>query len=258
MDIRFMGTGAADFSPLLETAYKDTLDQNARRSSSILIDGAVLIDCGPHVLDSFRIQGLDMSRVTTLLITHFHDDHFVREAAEALAAQCREPLEIRYCADADLAPIEHANLHPVKPGEVFTAGTYQIRPLAANHTAFPLHYDIEDADGTRLFYGCDGAWVLYDTFYAMQNRRYDCMILDATVGDYAGDYRLGEHNSIPMLRLMAESFKTTAVIADGGVICLSHIARTLHDPHEILEKKAEKDGFVAAYDGLTVQITRKG
>lgn len=257
MDVRFMGTGAADFSPLLETAYKDVLDRNARRSSSVLIDGTVLIDCGPHTLDSFRIQGVDMRRVTTLLITHFHDDHFVRASVEALAAQCREPPDIWYRADADLAPVEHANLHPVLPGEAFTAGGYLIRPLAANHTAFPLHYDIEDTDGTRLFYGCDGAWVLYDTFYAMRDRRYDAMILDATVGDYAGDYRMGEHNSIPMLRLMAESFRNTAVIADGGRIYLSHIARTLHEPHEKLEMAAQKDGFIAAYDGLCIKVNHR-
>ena len=49
MNIRFLGTGAADFSPLLETEFKDRLDNNARRSSAILIDESILVDCGPHI-----------------------------------------------------------------------------------------------------------------------------------------------------------------------------------------------------------------
>ena len=56
MKITFLGTGAADFSPLLETEYKYQLGLDQRRSSSILIEDQFLVDCGPHTLDSMRIQ----------------------------------------------------------------------------------------------------------------------------------------------------------------------------------------------------------
>lgn len=253
MKINFLGTGAADFSPLLETEYRDKLGTDQRRSSAILIDDHILVDCGPHVLDSFRIQGLDPSRVTDLFVTHFHSDHFNRENVEKLASVTKSPLRIWYRADAAMDPVANSVLHPLLPGEKAVADGLETVALAANHTEYPLHYDFQ-LDGIRLFYGCDGAWVLNDTFYAMRGRNYDCMILDGTVGDYTGDYRLGEHNSIPMIRLMADSFRKEHVVAENGEIWLSHLARTLHKPHAETVKLLEKEEFHVACDGLTLNI----
>lgn len=253
MKIRFLGTGAADFSPLLETVFQNKLDRNARRSSAVLIDEKILIDCGPHILDSMNIQGLDGSKITDLLVTHFHDDHYNRESLAKLAKICRKPLKMWYRAEAAPEPMENVEFHPVKPMEVFENGVFRAVALAANHTAFPLHYDIE-IDGVRLFYGCDGAWLLNETFYAMMGRAYHCMILDGTVGDYNGDYRLGEHNSIPMIRLMAESFRTQNIIGTNGSLCISHLARTLHKPHEETACSLLKEGCIVAYDGMELDI----
>lgn len=253
MKLRFLGTGAADFSELLETDYKDTLDRNARRSSAALIDGRLLIDCGPHTLDSLRLQKLDCSGITDLLVTHFHSDHYNRENVARLAAMCAQPLRMWYHEDAQPEPIDNVQLHPVKPLKTFCADKFRITPLAANHTAFPLHYDIE-SEGIRLFYGCDGAWLLNETFYAMVRRQYRCMILDATVGDYNGDYRLAEHNSIPMIRLMTEAFRSQKVIAENGILCLSHLARTLHNDHDQTASQLEKEGYTVAYDGLELNL----
>lgn len=253
MEIQFLGTGAADFSPLLETDFKQKLDHNARRSSAILINETILVDCGPHTLDSLAIQGLDCTKVTDLFVTHFHSDHYNRDNIETLAKQCNRPLRMWYHADAAPVPMENVELHPVKPLETFETDVFRAVALAANHTAFPLHYDIE-IDGIRLFYGCDGAWLLNDTFYAMMRREYKCMILDGTVGDYNGDYRLGEHNSIPMIRLMAESFRTQNVLAQDGTICISHLARTLHKSHEETAESLSKEGYVVACDGMMLSF----
>lgn len=253
MNILFLGTGAADFSPLLETEFKNKLDNNARRSSAILIDDTILIDCGPHTYDSFQIQGLDCSKVTDLLLTHFHDDHYNPDNIAKLAKHCAHPLRMWYHADSTPEPIENVEFHPVKPLETFKTDTFQAVALPANHTEFPLHYDIEVGD-VKLFYGCDGAWLLNDTFYAMMKRNYNCMILDGTVGDYNGDYRLGEHNSIPMIRLMAESFRTQNVIAPNGTLCISHLARTLHKPHEETAASLAKEGYIVAYDGMMLNF----
>ena len=80
------------------------------------------------------------------------------------------------------------------------------------------------------------------------------MVLDCTVGDYVGDLRLGEHNSIPMIRLMLASFKTTSIIKDDSVIYLSHIAPSLHVSHADTERVAREIGCLVAYDGLTTEL----
>ena len=258
MKIRFMGTGAADFSPLLTTEYKDQLDNNARRSSSILINEAYLVDCGPHVADSFRIQGLDPAKVTDLLVTHFHGDHYKPEVIAAVAAARKaagldEPLQIWHRGDARPDAIENCEFHPMEVGQTYEIGDLKVKALASNHDQWPAHYDIE-ADGKKLFYGCDGSWLLMATFYAMRQRKYDCMILDATVGDYSGDFRLGEHNSIPMIRLMEASFRTENVIAQDGKLVLSHLARTLHKPHEETAALLGKEGYIVAFDGMELLV----
>lgn len=255
MHIRFMGTGAADFSPLLKTTLQNCLDCNARRSSSLLIEEKFLIDCGPHVPDSFRIQGISMGQVTDLFLTHLHSDHCdwekITELASAVKTESGKKLRIWYRQGAEIKPVAEAVFSPMEVGQTVQVDGLTAKVLAANHTAWPLHFDMEYG-GKRLFYGCDGAWLLYDTFYAMRGREYDRMILDATVGDYNGDYRLGEHNSIPMIRLMAETFRNEKVLAKDGQIWLSHLARTLHKSHEEIVKVLAKDGFHVAYDGLTV------
>lgn len=80
------------------------------------------------------------------------------------------------------------------------------------------------------------------------------MVLDATCGDYAGDYRMGEHNSIPMIRLMLPSLKTWGVINEQTKVYLSHLAPKLHLPHEETVALVAKDGLLVAYDGLELEL----
>lgn len=256
MKITFLGTGAADFSPLLKTEYKNKLGKDQRRSSSILMDDQFLVDCGPHTAESFRIQGLDASKVTDLFLTHLHDDHYDRSSIAEIAAQTAEPLRIWHRADANPAPMEHVVFCPVEPYKEFTTCGMKVKGLISNHTQYPLHYDFE-LDGVKLFYGCDGAWFLAETFYSMAEREYDIMLLDGTVGDYVGDFRLAEHNSIPMIRMMRASFYTRNVIAPHGQIWLQHVAPTLHKPHDETEAFLKKEDLYIAYDGLTLEITPK-
>ena len=48
-----------------------------------------------------------------------------------------------------------------------------------------LHY-IFSREGKSFFYGCDGAWFLAQTWSVLQKQKLDVMILEATVGEYAG------------------------------------------------------------------------
>ena len=253
MKITFLGTGAADFSPLLKIEYKNKLSKDHRRSSSILIEEQFLVDCGPHTAESFRLQGLDTSKVTDLFLTHFHDDHYDRDSIAQIAAQTAEPLRIWHRAGATPEPMEHVVFCPVEVGEKFTTCGMKAVGYAANHTDFPLHYDLE-WQGKKLFYGCDGGWYLCETMYAISHREYDIMLVDGTVGDYNGDFRVFEHNSIPMLRMLKPSFEERKVIGPQGQIWLQHVAPTLHKPHDETEKFLRKDDLFIAYDGLTLEI----
>ena len=106
----------------------------------------------------------------------------------------------------------------------------------------------------KLFYSLDGAWMLNDTANFLRNKVFDAVVLDATVGDYVGDFRLGEHNSIPMIRLMIPSMKTLNIIDDNTSIYLSHIACCLHKSYVETCEITKDDGFIIAYDGFAITL----
>ena len=251
-EILFLGTCADDFSPLLAGKFKNRFDKNARRSSSLLIGGKYLIDCGPHCLDSFKIAGADAGGITDLFITHTHTDHFNADNIRALLKGREKPLRIRCKRGCVLPPFTGAEViftefgkeYPLAEDESFFA-------VDANHdeNSFPQHY-VFNICGKKLMYACDGAWMLTRSFNRLKNAGLDMLVTDATCGDYAGDYRMAEHNSIPMLKLMMPSFKTAGIIKDETVICLSHIAPSLHAPHDEIQKSVDAFGWKVAYDGL--------
>ena len=254
MKYTFLGTGAADFSPLLERELADRLDKNARRSASMLLDEELLIDCGPHTCHAAELLGVDRANIRNLLITHIHADHFSPASVRNLA-EGQEALHVWHCEGAPMPELPGVVYHPLRPFETYDVGRYRVTALPANHTGFPVHYSIVEPAGRgerekKLFYGCDGAWFLNETFYKLWNQHYDVFILDGTVGDKLGDFRLAEHNSIPMIRLMLPSLQRQGVFSPQVKIYLSHIARTLHASHDELAALLKKDGLLAAYDGL--------
>lgn len=255
VSVLFLGTCACDFSERLNTDLKNTLDKDVRRSSSALVDGKILIDCGPHTLNSLDILNIPYSNITDILITHLHDDHFNPEAIAQIAKSRHTPLKIWLREDATLDEISGVELVRMTPYEKYTLneGT-AVTGLVANHDedAFPHHLLIE-IRGKKILYACDGAWLLNKTYYHLHNAHLSVAVLDCTSGDYEGDYRAGEHNSIPMLRVMLPALKTFGVIDDKTKVYFSHLAPSLHKSHGETEKIAHTLGAFVAYDGLCIE-----
>lgn len=224
MKIQFLGTGAADWPK-----EKDYSMSEFRRLSSALIDDCLLIDPGPGVPAAMNEFGIDPSCVKFILVTHSHGDHY-----------CKATLDMLLDCGAKLCTL--------KAGEVAEFGGYTVRAYTANHGTAKdtVHYLISDGIKT-LFYGLDGAWLMYDEIQAIKEYRPDYAVLDATIGDIDGDYRIFEHNNLNMIREMK---KTLAPYV--GRFCISHMAMTLHTDHSTLSEIMKKCGIETAYDGMIV------
>lgn len=254
--IQFLGTCACDYSDKLQNEYKHRFDNNARRSSAVLINDHILIDCGEHTLESLDIAGIPYAQITDILITHTHSDHFNKNNIEIIAKNRHTPLRLWVRNDAKMPEIKNITLKRLDP--YIKTGLEEklfVTSLIANHDqcAFPQHFLLEIED-KRLFYGCDGAWFLTETYNHLHNANLDLMVLDATVGDYIGDYRLAEHNSIPMIRIMLPSLKVNGTINEKTRIILSHIAPSLHKPHKETEMIAVSFGAEIAWDGEILEV----
>lgn len=243
MKLHFLGTGAAD--------WNGPDDKNElRRFTSTLIDGCLLIDVNADVLDM-----LEPSSVHAVLFTHSHRDHFSPDALRALA-----PCTV-YAHESWAGEISGEGLTVIglKTGEdVLLPTGHTVTPMPANHSTEktyeqPLHYLIEK-DDVRLLYATDGAWLLNQEHHIIGGRTLHAAVFDATIGDgFDGDWRIFEHNSIDMVRLMVKTLLKQGRLAENAPVFLTHMARTLHGSQAEIEANLEKP-LVAAYDGFAAEV----
>ena len=223
MKITFLGTGAADF----RAEHKALAGY--RRNASALIDGVLLIDPNADVPDALAAFGKDATRIRYVLNTHRHRDH--------------------YCADT-LAHLGGAAFYPMRAGETAQLGRYRVRALAANHGTAreAVHFLITDGERT-LFYGLDGAWLLYDEVAAIQEAKPDLAVLDGTLGEEIGDYRVFEHNDLTMVRALR-----AALAPHVKRFCISHMSRKMHKTHADLAADLAREGIEVAFDGMELEF----
>ena len=232
MKLHFFVTGAADWD-----ITRPDATENFRRFASLLTDGRLLIDPGPCLFEFEKTFGYrDLyAGVTDIVCTHRHSDHY--------SPQTRARLEAM-----------GARFHDTNPWGVLELEHYTVRAYPANHRTAenPMHFVVESKDdGRRVFYGCDGAWMFYETARALfALGRIDLMIFDCTIGDIRGDYRIFEHNDAVMAAEMKAAFEK---------ICprfmVSHLARTLHPAkHGDAAAALSKYGLETARDNLIVEL----
>lgn len=252
-ELIFLGTGAADWSRKKREAY-------FRRKSAALLNGTLLLDCGPHIWD--YVQCCDrniLDGVTDVLITHDHDDHLDKESVLRLAEKRR----IRVACDgyARLLVGEHENIEyvPVTPFEPFRLGEYAVMPVLANHDVVQqgarqaCHYIVRTPNRKTMLYALDGAWFLRPSWEEMKRHRFDVMVLECTVGNRE-DCRIFEHNNVPMLRYLVQEIRAEKLLTKDGVVVASHLSRNLHDsPEETVALLREAD-ILTACDGMTLRF----
>lgn len=223
MKILFLGTGAADYNE----KHREMIGY--RRNSSALVDECILIDPGPCVPDAIKSFGVDISKIKYVINTHPHKDHYNEKTVEFLQSAGAEYITI-------------------SGGETKTLGKHTVTALAGNHSVPVRHFIIDDGQ-SKLFYGLDSAWLLYDEIQSIKASGIDFAVLDGTIGFIDGDYRVFEHCNMDMILTMKASLERFV-----KRFCISHMARTLHTDHEALASEMSKHGVEVAYDGWITEF----
>lgn len=254
VNFKFLGTCAVDFSPRIKTDFADCFDMNARRSSAAIIDGKYLVDCGIHTIDSLRIAGIPLGDITDVFFTHLHDDHYMPSSLAKIAEAKNEPLRIWVPHDGRVTKV--ANTKVIRMPQCFK----MIVNEEISVTSLPANHDHEGAPRNLLFeireksifYATDGGWVLNKSYNFLRqlNRPLDMLVLDCTSGESGWEYGIGDHNGIPMIRLLIPSFRKVKIIDGETKVYITHIAPSHHKPHDEIVKTMKEVGVLVAYDGL--------
>ena len=221
MKILFLGTGARDWDPAC-----DYDNPEYRRNASVLIDDTLLIDPGPCVPEALSKFNVDVKKICYVINTHTHSDHFDEATLAFLTSNGAEFI-------------------PFSPGETKKIGKYEILALKGNHKIPVNHYIISDAK-SRIFYGLDSAWLMYDEVAEIiRHSPVDFAVLDGTIGFVEGDYRIFEHSSLDMVIMMKNTLEKYI-----KEFCISHMAKTLHTGHSELASAMGEYGIRVAFDGM--------
>lgn len=263
MNLTFLGTGSAS----AKITPESEMPADKRRCTAILIDNDILIDLAMQSFDFAQKLGKDVSAITDIFISHTHKDHYAKSALLQFISAAKHKLNI-WCHKGAVERLglteEEAalvNIHPIEAFDVWETAGMKVTALAANHLVLdsaeqPLHY-IFERDGKRLFSGCDGGWFRADTWEYLRREDkteralFDGVILDSTVGDKPGNFRIGTHNTVPMLRLLLAAFAENGMISDKTGCIASHMMR-FHS--EELAEEFRELGMTAAYDGMSIDI----
>lgn len=276
MEIKYLGTAAAEGWPAVFctceacTRARALGGKNIRTRSQALVDGAVLLDLPPDTYLHVLREGLALDEIGALFITHSHQDHCYlmelllrgepyahRPGAPVLTVYGNDRVEEIYrqaMAGNDSPTLEgQLRFQRVRPYEPVTLSTgHVVTPLAANHARDEncLIYLLEK-DGKRLLYGHDAGSYPGETWDYLKGKRLDLVSFDCTnLETPDGSYHMG----LPDNRRTKERLREEGCAGDETIFVINHFSHNGKLMHEEIEACVREDGFLTAYDGMTVRF----
>lgn len=274
MKIHFYGTGASEGFPALFCECESC--QQARRSggkdirtrSSLQIDDSVLIDFSPDTFAHTIHDGLRLTEINNLLITHSHPDHFYpMDVANVLMPMARthEGRRLQVYGNRRIGEVLNSILLNNSESEkkiIFNElhsfqkvqmDDYEVTPLRADHMRNEecFIYSISKS-GKRVLCSFDTAMFSEEVWAAISESYFDCVILDCTSIDkdsyFSGHMGFGENVKIKERMLKQKN------AGEKTIFIATHFAHSFAPFHERLSKLFMSDGFIPAYDGLEIMI----
>ena len=268
MRIDLLGTGSADGWPnpfcRCTSCETERADGQARRPSAALVDGVVLIDCGPTTAHLPAGSTTTLADVEHVLVTHGHPDHLHPAflLSRSWTAPTRTlhvwgpPLAIEMCAPW-VGPGAAVELHTVAAGQSWpitcAAGEYRVTALPASHAhgdgdvmaLEALLFLVEDPTGGRLLYATDTGPLPASTL-ASVGGRVDVVLLDETFGDRS-DHGTG-HLDLSRLPGVLEDFRTHRIVDERTKVGATHLSHH-NPPSRMLRGRLAEMGVRLMFDG---------
>jgi adenosylcobinamide kinase / adenosylcobinamide-phosphate guanylyltransferase len=270
MHVTLLGTGSADGwpNPFCTCANcADARDRGViRGQTAALVDGRLLLDCGPEVPRAAARLGISLDPVRVLVLTHTHPDHlgpaallYRRWAGRREVVTVVGPEAVIDTCRAWVGPDDPVQWQVMSPGAEVDVAGYHVHALAAQHDgadAGPsLVYEITDAAGVRLLYLTDTGPLPASTLDGLRGARAHLALIEETFGlvhDHGTDHLdLGSFAAtVDRLRADDALNRTARVVA----VHLSHDNPPLRE----LQHQLARCGAEVLDDGSELVVTAGG
>jgi phosphoribosyl 1,2-cyclic phosphate phosphodiesterase len=275
MRFKYLGTAAAEGIPGLfcqcDVCKRAAAagGRNIRGRSGAMLGDNILLDFPPDIFTYKVRYGLDLAKVTHIIMTHSHSDHL---AANELIYyhhwfSTRDNLGSKltlYGNESVLAAVHHALdteinnlpdwlvLERITPFESITVGETVFTPLPANHSKKEecVFYLIEHK-GRRMLYANDTGFFPEETMSWLAGKRLDIVSLDCTCGaTKEGSNHMGFPDNLTVKdKLIGQGS------ADADTMFISHhFSHNGKINYDDFEALAKGSGFVSSWDGLEVEL----
>jgi adenosylcobinamide kinase/adenosylcobinamide-phosphate guanylyltransferase len=263
MEVVLLGTGSADGwpNPFCDcTSCAWALATGAvRGQTAALVDGRLLLDCGPDVPRGAARLGRSLAGVRHVLLTHGHWDHAAGAALLARTWAGRtEPLDVvgpPAALDAMrdwVAPTDQLRWLPVAAGDRRSLDGYEVVVLEAahrDHDGPGVLYDVTAPDGGRLLHATDTGPLPPATLDAVRDRAYDVVFLEETFGDRF-DHGT-DHLDLATFADAVHGLRTAGAAVDTTDVVAVHLGHR-NPPGDELARRLADVGARAVPDGTSL------
>lgn len=269
MKLTYFGTAAAEGFPAVfcncDYCKEARLlgGKNIRTRSQALIDDTLLIDLCADTYWHFMANGVTGHKISHLLVTHPHGDHFYPAELEMhqspFAHEMKSPfLEVyggrEVCETLEscekLRRIRSHHLTPFVPTAV---GDYTVTALPARHMeeAEAFIYIIEG--DSVLLYAHDTGYFYEETLRYIREKklRFDLVSFDCTNVDIAISDR-GGHMGLDNIRRLDKVLGEMGAVDEKTVKVINHFSHNARPIQSVLKEKVKDDGYLVAFDGMQV------
>lgn len=270
MKLTYFGTSAAEGFPAVFCNCEFCNEarrlggKNIRTRSQSIINDDLLIDFPQDSYSHFLSNGIEAHKIKLLLFTHAHQDH-----------QYIDDLHLRYSVFAHDMAVESlkiiaggeaydnlvsekifgVSITKISPYETLTEAGYKVTALPARHApnSGALIYIIEGAG--CVLYAHDTGFLYDETIDFIREKGFvfdlvslDCTNVDIPISDE------GNHMGIPNNIRLVGKFREIGAITDKTKIVINHFSHNAAPLHKQLDKKAKEHGYIASYDGMSVEF----
>jgi len=276
MKVTVLGSGASEGIPALFcncdscNKVREAGGKNLRTRSQFYVED-LMIDLGDDTYCHTLKEGIALTKLKYLLITHSHIDHYnptilKYRGGDYATAVYEEYLNVY----SPIAVKEiYDNLERGKPSddveskiiftvpvefEPFYADSYTIHALLANHKKNEKCYIYcVEKDGKRVLFGNDSAFYPEETFDYLRDKHLDLAFLDCTYGLQTGGLD-NSHMDFSVNLQVKEKFYANKTADDRTIFVSTHFTHICGSMHEELCQEMDKHGFFASYDGMQLII----